>query len=166
MYDWFDIRHLHVADIVGRWGDTSAVPALRNALERVWLLEQQSLGENEQIWWDYQVSLAYALGRLEAFDALEGMKLPAYRCRYWTIFIAMSYINANALGWNRVVDFLSESVNSQEHQDLYILLLQTLQQKGGLSLQEAEFYILSYNDDHAHIRYDTPEERRRNDSLA
>ena len=77
----------------------------------------------------------------------------------------MGYINANALGWNRVIDFLSDIVNSEEHQDLYKLLLQTLEQKVGLSLQEAESYIRSYDDDHAHIRYDMPEERRRNDHL-
>ncbi len=166
MYDWFDVRHMAVADILGSWGDTSVISAVRSTLEHVWFLEQQSLGENEQIWWDYQISLAYALGRLGAFDALNDMKLPVYRRRYWTIYIAMGYIHANVLGWNHVTGFLQDIVASQEHQDFYKLLLQTLQQKIGLSLQEAEFYIQSYDDDHASIRYATAEERRRNDHIA
>jgi hypothetical protein len=134
-------------------------------LERVWLIEYEGLGDREQNWWrDYQETLAYALGRLGAFDALKDMKLPEYRRRYWTICIAMGYIHANVLGWNHIIG-LMQDVASEERQNLYKLLLQILQQKMGVSLQEAEFYLRSYDDDHIAIRYSTLEERRRNDSI-
>ena len=165
-YDWFDLQRMHVMSILGKWGNTSLIPVLRDMLERVWLIEYEGLGDREQNWWrDYQETLAYALGRLGAFDALKDMKLPEYRRRYWTIYIAMGYIDASVLGWNSVIGRMQDVVTSEEKQDLYKLLLQTLQQKIGLSLQEAELYIQSYDDDHASIRYSTPEERRRNDSM-
>lgn len=35
MYDWFDINHISVAHILGQWGDTSVIPALRSVLESI-----------------------------------------------------------------------------------------------------------------------------------
>lgn len=152
-YDWFEIQHMHVASLLGRWGDTSAIPVLRDTLERVWLVEQQHPDTNVQIWWHYQEALAYALGQLGTLDVLIDMKLPIYRYRYWTIHNVMGYLNAEECHKNSVIRIMQQMTPFGQYRDLYTLLLQVLQQKVGLSLQEAELFIQSYNDDRGMVWY-------------
>jgi hypothetical protein len=158
-YDWFEVEHMHVARLLGYYGDTSIIPTLSETLERIWLLEQQHPDANVQWWWYYQEALAYALGQLGTLDAPTNMQLPIYRYRYWTIHSAMGYLNAEESYKNSIVRIMQPMIDYGQYRDLYKLLLQVLQQKVGLSLQEAELFIRSYNDDRGMVWYATDEER-------
>ena len=34
--DWFEMQHMHVAHLLGRWGDPMLIPVLRKTLAHVW----------------------------------------------------------------------------------------------------------------------------------
>lgn len=93
--DWYDVQHIHVANILGSWGNRAAIPALRDTLAQMWQIEQQhSSNESPQMWWPYQDALAYALGQLGAFEALTDLKLTQQRVHLWSVNLVMGYLNA------------------------------------------------------------------------
>src|SRR5258708_1342708 len=146
--DWFEAKHLHVAGILGQWGDPALIPVLRDTLARVWLVEQQAPAhEDPQLWWHYQEALAYALGQLGALDRLKDLDLPAFRRRLWTIYMLLGYLNAQEQYRRSVTGIIQEITYFGRHQELRTLLLQVLQQKLGLLLPEAKSFIEGYNDD-------------------
>ena len=152
-YDWFEMKHIHVANLLGRWGDTHTIPSLRSTLQRVWQLEQASSDPRPEFWWEYQETLAYALGQLGSFNACTNMVLPPSRYRYWTTLMAMGYLNAEQYYHSGAKRILQDMYYDGTYQELRKLLLHTLQEKASLSSQEAAFFLQSFHDDHAGIWY-------------
>ncbi len=150
--DWFEVRHMHVAHLLGRWGDPALIPALRETLVRVWQVERDAPEHmnqaGTQLRWDYQDELAYALGQLGAFDALAGLEVPAHRSRVWTVNLAMGYLNVQDRYRTTCLGFIGDPMHVQAYQGLLPLLLQVLQQQVGLSRQEATTYLQGYGHDY------------------
>jgi hypothetical protein len=150
--DWFEVQHMHVADLLGRWGDPALIPALRETLVRVWQVEREAPEHmnqaGTQLRWDYQDELAYALGQLGAFDALSGLEVPAHRKRVWMVNLAMGYLNVQDRYRTTCLGFLGDPMQVQAYHDLFPLLLQVLQQQPGLSRQEATAYLQGYGHDY------------------
>lgn len=91
-YDWYDVRHIDVARLLGKWGREEAAPVLQNTLYDLWREEQQTQGD-VQLWWKYEDALVYALGQLGVFNALVAM--PAHpRRSFWEITLVLGYLNA------------------------------------------------------------------------
>ena len=151
--DWFEVKHLHITDLLGRWGDPALIPALRETLMRVWQVEcdaPENINQaGTQLRWDYQDELAYALGQHSAFDALIGLEVPAHRYRVWVVNLALGYLNAQASYRNTCSGLLTDMAFGK-HQELSALLLQVLQQQVGLSLQVAAAYVQGYGEDYFH----------------
>lgn len=152
-HDWFKVRQIAVATLLGNWGDTTAILPLREMLKRVWSLEQQHPDRNAQLWWTYQETLAYSLGQLDAFDALADLELPDFRRRYWMLYIALGYVNAKEQYGLTIMRILQEMLYEEKHQGLNKLLLHILQEKASLSPEEATSSIQAFEDDHAKIWY-------------
>lgn len=78
-YEWYLHQRAECALVLGAWGDTRAVPRLREALQAVWQMEQawpHFFGPVEcgpEIWYEFQDQLVCALGQLGAWDALESL---------------------------------------------------------------------------------------------
>ena len=150
--DWFEVRHMHVAHLLGRWGDPALIPALRETLVRVWQVERDAPAHinqaGMQLRWDYQDALAYALGQLGAFDALAGLEVPTHRSRVWTVNLAMGYLNVQDRYHTTCLGFSGDPMHVEAYQDLFPLLLRVLQQQVGLSSQEATTYLQGYGHDY------------------
>jgi HEAT repeats len=150
--DWFEVEHLRVAHLLGRWGDPALIPALAETLVRVWQVEREAPEHinqaGTQLRWDYQDELAYALGQLGAFDALTDLEVPAHRSRVWTVNLAMGYLNVQERSRTNCLGFLGDPLHIEASQDLFPLLLQVLQQQLGLSPQEATAYVQGYGHDY------------------
>jgi hypothetical protein len=146
--DWFEVQHLHVAHLLGRWGDPALIPVLRETLVRVWQVERDTPANiNEagtQLRWDYQDELAYALGQLGAFDALTDLEVPAYRKRIWAVNLALGYLNVQDRYHTTCLGFVSDSTHVEAFRDLYPLLMQVLQERMGLAQQEATASLEEY----------------------
>lgn len=125
--------------LLGNWGRGDLAPALRQALIKVWAIEQVEQGKRKQVWHGYQDELVYALGRLEAFGALTGLDIPAARLRLWMITLACGTLQARV----RYGDILTQIQIQQKLKDEVALLLQ---QRFGLSVKEQQEYIDSYPD--------------------
>lgn len=151
--DWFEVKHLHVADLLGRWGDPALIPTLCETLVRVWHVEcdaPENINDaGTQLRRHYQDELAYALGQLGAFDALTGLEMPVHRYRVWVVNLALGYLNAQANYRNTCSGLLTD-MTFGKHQELSALLLQVLQQRARLSLQMAAAYMQGYGEDYFH----------------
>ncbi len=144
--DWFEMKQKQVARLLGRWGDPLLIPVLRETLTRVWQIEQNApdhQGLRTQVWAQYRDELAYALGQLDAFDALADLHVPAPRRRVWTVNMAFGYLHAQACYKSSCLGIVTD-MSSGKHQDLRPILLQVLQQKSGLSSQEAAVHLQEY----------------------
>ena len=149
-YDWFDVQHRQVASILGSWGKREAIPALHETLAQLWEVEQRRSPEEDiQLWWQYEDALAYALGQLEAFDALDGLQLPLPRRRLWSVNMVMGYLNAETAYYKDILGLIMDASHQEDYTTfLETLVIPTLQQKMGLSLEEARSYIDLYADDY------------------
>ena len=150
--DWFEIKHLHVAHLFGRWGDAALIPTLCETLAWVWQVERDAPDDINEVGMHhlrlYQDELAYALGLLGAFDALTGLNVPAHRKRVWTVNLAMGYLNVQERYRTKCIGFTGDPMHEQAYQDLFPLLLQILQQRAGLSLLQATYYLQGYGEDY------------------
>jgi hypothetical protein len=146
-YTWYDVWHNTVADVLGRWGKPEAIPALRATLQRLRTIEQEQ-GITGLDFWRYQESIAYALGQLGALDALSDFELPIDRKRLWTTTLAMGYLNAEKVCKSWLIRMFQDMLLLDERPEIFALLAHVLQHNMGLSAQEAETYILSYDGDY------------------
>jgi hypothetical protein len=148
-YDWYDVQHIHVANILGSWGNRAAILALRDTLAQMWQIEQvRTADESPQMWWPYQDAIAYALGQLGAFEALADLKLPEQRIHLWSVNMIMGYLNAQKIYKQ---DVWSIMLNSSLHEDTtkFLVLVSTLlQEKMGLTQQEAASFLTAYSNDY------------------
>lgn len=83
-YSWYMHHRLTIPNLLGIWGDQRASQALHHALQKCWemeLLGQMPRSFSEE-WHRFEDELAYALGQLEAWHALDGVEAlglhPAY----------------------------------------------------------------------------------------
>ncbi len=150
--DWFEVGHLRVAHLLGRWGNPALIPILRETLAQVWRVERDAPKNinqaGTQLRWHYQDQLAYALGQLGAFDALTGLEVPAPRIRVWTVNLAMGYLNAQDRYRSNCIGIIGDPVHAGAYQELHPLLLQVLQERVGLTFQEASSYLQGYGGDY------------------
>lgn len=79
-YTWYMIHRVTITNILGAWNDSRTIPMLRQALQRCWHIEQFPPSQGGlsggflDTWHHLEDELAYALGQLEAWDALDGLE--------------------------------------------------------------------------------------------
>ena len=83
-YDWCLLHRLKIPLLLGSWGNPHAIPVLVQAFQRSLELEFRSTYPNNfhifaQEWHQLQDRVAYALGQLGAWNALDGLDLPPKR---------------------------------------------------------------------------------------
>jgi hypothetical protein len=148
-YDWYDVRHTTVAHILGVWGRHDAIEPLHDTLAKLWQVEQQrSADDDAQGWWQYQDALVYALGRLEAFDALADLNISQERTRFWKVTLVMGYLNATHLYRRPVVRIVQDARSDAALAEFLTLVSTLLQEKTGMSLEEADFAVKNYDGDY------------------
>lgn len=159
--DWFEIEHLRVAHLLGRWSDPTLISVLHETLARVWQVERDALEDinqtGTQIRRDYQDELAYALGQLGGFDALTGLEVPPPRRRVWMVNLAMGYLNVQERYRSNCIGLIGDPMHAEAYQELYPLLLHILQQRVGLTFEEATSYLQGYGRDYFN-RWNKPED--------
>ncbi len=128
---------IRAAYLLGEWGRKDLVPALRQALDIAWKLEQADTIDRKHVWHDYQDELIYALGRLEAFGALVGFSLPAPRLQLWIVLLACGSLQAQS----RYGDLLTQM---QINETLKKEIAQVLEQRFGVPAEKQAAYIDSY----------------------
>ena len=128
---------MRAASLLGEWGRKDLVPALRQAFDTAWKLEQADTIDRKHVWHDYQDELVYALGRLEAFGALVGFSLPAARLQFWIVLLACGSLQARS----RYGDLLTQV---QINETLRGEIVQVLEQRFGVPAEQQTAYIDSY----------------------
>ena len=125
------------ASLLGEWGRKDLVPALREAFDTAWKLEQADTIDRKHVWHDYQDELVYALGHFEAFGALVGFSLPVPRLQFWIVLLACGSLQARS----RYGDLLTQV---QINQTLREEIAQVLEQRFGVPGEKQTAYIDSY----------------------
>lgn len=134
LYHYWRIK---AAYLLGEWGRKDLVPALREAFETAWKLEQADIIDRKHVWHDYQDELVYALGRLDAFGALVGFALPVPRLQMWVVLLACGSLQARS----RYGDLLTQvQINETLKQEI----AQVLEQRFGVPSKQQVAYIDSY----------------------
>jgi hypothetical protein len=128
---------IRAAYLLGEWGRTDLIPALRQALDKAWRFEQADTIDRKHAWHDYQDELVYALGRLEAFGALVGFSLPAPRLQFWIVILACGSLQAQS----RYGDLLTQV---QINETLKEEIAQVLERRFGVPVGKQTAYIDSY----------------------
>lgn len=93
-YLWYTVHRLTITNLLGAWGDLRAIPSLCLALQKCWEIEQQGsvLGGSAELWHNLEDDLAYALGQLEAWDALNGLELPPTGFQLARMYLVFGYL--------------------------------------------------------------------------
>jgi len=96
-YAWYMRHRQTILDILQSWNDPRAIPALRLALQRCWHIEPHTHGFSDTLH-QLQDTLAYTLGQLSAWDALEGLEtpgLPPSRFKLARMFLVFGLLHVN-----------------------------------------------------------------------
>lgn len=96
-YGWYMCHRQKILDILQRWNDPRAIPALRLALQRCWHVEPHTHSFSDTLHL-LQDTLAYTLGQLGAWDALEGLetpRLPPSRFKLARMFLIFGLLHVN-----------------------------------------------------------------------
>lgn len=128
---------MKAAALLADWGRKEVIPALRQALDKAWKLEQADTIDRKHVWHDYQDELVYALGRLEAFGVLTGFSLPLPRLQFWMVLLACGSLQARS----RYGDLLTQV---QINETLKGEIAQVLEQRFGVLGKEQRASIDSY----------------------
>jgi hypothetical protein len=128
---------IRAAYLLGEWGRKDVIPALRQALDRAWRLEQADIIDRKHAWHDYQDELVYALGRLEALGALVGFSVPVPRLQFWVVILACGSLQAQS----RYGDLLTQV---QINETLKEEIAQVLEQRFGVPAEKQRACIDSY----------------------
>lgn len=131
--------HIKTAFLLGEWQRSDLAPILRQALEKIWGIEQADLPDHKQIWHTYQDELVYALGRMGAFGALIGFSLPVSRLHLWMVTLSCGSLQART----RYGDLLTQL---QINQELKEEVAHVLEKRFGLSVEEQAACIDHYAD--------------------
>ncbi|HEU0001450.1 MAG TPA: HEAT repeat domain-containing protein [Ktedonobacteraceae bacterium] len=138
-YSWYDVKHMHVAHLLGSWGKQEAVAALKETLQHIWRAELQlkAQGDDVQMEAHYEDALAYALGQLGAFDALADLEASPSRHKLWAITLVLGYLNMERLARDTLLGFLAGPFGKENRAALLAPVPALLQEKMGFSEQEA-----------------------------
>lgn len=128
---------MKAASLLADWGRKETIPALRQALDTAWKLEQADTIDRKHVWHDYQDELVYAFGRLEAFGVLTGFSLPPPRLQFWMVLLACGSLQAQS----RYGDLLTQV---QINETLKAEIAQVLEQRFGIPDKAQRAYIDSY----------------------
>jgi hypothetical protein len=128
---------IRAASLLGEWGRKDLAPALRQALDTAWKLEQADIVDRKHVWHDYQDALLYALGQLEAFGALAGFSVPESRQWFWIVTLVCGSLQARS----RYGDLLTEI---QTNETLKEEIAQVLEQRFGAPAEKRATSIDSY----------------------
>jgi len=100
-YEWYLRQRSECALVLGAWGNPLAVPTLKEALQAAWKMEQDwpdYEGPDEsgpEIWHFFQDRLAFALGQLEAWDALAVLRFPENHLLVARIYLVLGTLQVN-----------------------------------------------------------------------
>ena len=100
-YEWYLRQRSECALVLGAWGNPLAVPTLKEALQAAWKMEQDwpdYEGPDEsgpEIWYFFQDRLAFALGQLEAWDALAVLRFPENHLLVARIYLVLGTLQVN-----------------------------------------------------------------------
>jgi hypothetical protein len=146
---WFELQHIKIAKILGSWGKREAIGPLRSELAEMWRAEQQqSKNVEQQMWWHYQDALVYALGQLGDFDALTELNTPPERRRFWIVTLVMGYLHAQHLYKKPPLYLAIDAHHDPELAEFLTLVSSVLQEKMGMSPEEANFAVKNYANDY------------------
>jgi hypothetical protein len=149
VYEWYEVRHISVARILGVWGKREAIEPLRDTLTKLWQAEQHPPADRDpQVVWDYQDALVYALGQLGAFDTFADLNIPQERTRFWKVTLVMGCLNATHLYRRPVVRIVQDARSDAALAEFLTLVATLLQEKMGMSLEEADFAVKNYDGDY------------------
>jgi hypothetical protein len=101
-YDWYTIHRVTITNLLGRWGDPRAIPNLRQALRICWEFEQLPHSRGglpdpflREVWQHLEDDLAYALGQLKAWDALDELDFPPSRLLLARMYLVFGSLQVN-----------------------------------------------------------------------
>ncbi len=100
-YTWHMIHRITITNVLGAWGDSRAIQALRQALQKCWEIEQLPpvqggvSGGSLETWHHLEDDLAYALGQLAAWHALDGLGLPPTRFKLARLYLVFGSLGVN-----------------------------------------------------------------------
>jgi hypothetical protein len=140
-YMWYMKHRERIIRILGAWNDSRAIPILRQALQTCWQIEQHPTPQGgilpeylRESFHQLEDTLAYTLGQLEAWDALDGLDtagLPPSRFKLARMFLVFGSLQVNlqqmshgnlkmlialgAIDPNRVINVLQERFGLNEY---------------------------------------------------
>lgn len=99
-YDWCLMHRLKITLFLGSWGNPRAIPILVQTLQQSLALEFHSTYPNNfhifaQTWHHFQDRLAYALGELGAWNALDTVNLPPKRLHIARRYLVFGSLHAS-----------------------------------------------------------------------
>ncbi|MDQ2714876.1 MAG: hypothetical protein M3Z08_08220 [Chloroflexota bacterium] len=100
-YHWFIIHRFTIMRLLGAWGNPRAISALCQTFAICWDIEQHPdargklPGRFTQTWQHLQDELAYALGQLQTWHALDDLALPPVRLRLARMYLLFGSLQAN-----------------------------------------------------------------------
>jgi hypothetical protein len=135
-YTWHLIHRITMTNILGAWGNPQAIPFLRQAFQQCWQLEQMPptqggvSGGLLSTWYWLEDELAYALGQLEAWDALDELRLPPQRlklARLYLVFGSLHLTITTLASWHIIRLLRAGTLDSER-------VVSVLQQRFGLDV--------------------------------
>jgi len=103
-YEWYLRQRSECALALGTWGNPSVVPKLQEALQTAWRMEQDwpdyegPDASGPKIWYFFQDYLAFALGQLGAWDALQFLHFPENHLLVARIYMILGALQVNDTG--------------------------------------------------------------------
>jgi hypothetical protein len=141
-YQWYTLHRLTITALLGEWGDSRAIPVLRLALENCWGIFQRGRipGGSAPLWNRLEDDLAYALGQLEAWDALNDVKIPHGGLQLARMYLVLGYlnINPNAVYGGSIAHVLDKGVIDEES------IAKTLQEKCGMNTYQVKRFFQEF----------------------
>lgn len=105
-YWWYTLHRINITKLLGAWGDSRAIPVLRQALQRCWEIDQLPHFKSgipgsffAETWYHLQDELAYALGQLKAWNALDGLELPQMRFQLARMYVVFGSLELDLPPW-------------------------------------------------------------------
>jgi hypothetical protein len=97
---WHTIHRLTITNLLGDWRDPRAIPTLRLAFQKCWEIEQRGevAGGSWELWFNVEDDLAYALGQLHVWDALDGLAMPPARFKLARMYLVFGALEVNLQG--------------------------------------------------------------------
>jgi hypothetical protein len=101
-FEWYTVHRLTITSLFGAWGDVRAIPTLRQALSKCWEIEQLPLAQGgipggffAETWHHLEDDIAYVLGQLEAWNALDGLELPPVGFQLARMHLVFGFLQVN-----------------------------------------------------------------------